>query len=80
VAIQPTIRVIDVTHNTHGQVEAQENEEGTQTKIDKKVLSNKENDQKNSLVALPKNLLQFDIRIPTEEKDLYTYYYLLKVS
>ena len=28
---------------------------------------------------LPKGLSQFEVKVPTEDKDVYAYYYLLKV-
>ena len=31
-------------------------------------------------VALPKGLSQYEIKVPSDEKDLFAYYYLLKVS
>ena len=77
--------MIDVTHDNHGKVEGEE-EEGVDGKKDKKNKKDKKDgadkdDEKKptNLIALPKHLLQFEVRIPTEDKDLYTYYYLLKV-
>jgi hypothetical protein len=70
VAIQSTIQVIDVTH-------------GEQSESDGGKKSSGETDAnkgKELVVALPKQLLQYEIRIPTEDKDAYTYYYLIKVS
>lgn len=30
-------------------------------------------------VALPKGLTQYEVKVPSDEKDLFAYYYLLKV-
>jgi hypothetical protein len=77
VAIQSTIQVVDVTHD---------NDENTESEGAKKgKAGNSSGDAENSnkgkelVVALPKQLLQYEIRVPTEDKDAYTYYYLIKV-
>jgi superfamily II DNA/RNA helicase len=77
VAIQSTIQVVDVTHD---------NDENTESEGAKKgKAGNSSGEAENSnkgkelVVALPKQLLQYEIRVPTEDKDAYTYYYLIKV-
>lgn len=79
VAIQPTIRVIDVTHDSHGKVDGSNDKSNQPQEKDEKTGKMKIPEESTKLIALPKHLLQFEIRIPTEDKDLYAYYYLLKV-
>eukprot|EP01038_Epipyxis_sp_PR26KG_P014502 gene14502-19469_t len=73
VAIQSTINVIDVTGSNI-----------TNSKL-AKINSVKDKTNNNSNlsavgVSLPAGLTQLELRVPTEDKDLYTYYYLLKNS
>lgn len=86
VAIQPTIHVLDVTHTKSGELikssigdasdkikEASSNV--TVEEDDEKLI---QENQKGIVVALPKTLLQYEARIPAEDKDIYTYYLLFK--
>ena len=85
VAIQSSIRVVDVTHDNRGQVAKTGEDDDEEEDVDdaaslRSKASIKGVEEKSLLVALPKQLLQFDVKVPTEDKDIYTYYYLLRVS
>lgn len=83
VAIQSSIRVVDVTHDNRGQVTmSSEGNDEEETNADDASLPSKASMKSGNelLVALPKHLLQFEVKVPTEDKDIYTYYYLLRVS
>lgn len=75
VGAQQTIRVVDVTHDSHGLVVQRDpalEEEGLAAPGSKAGAA--------LVVALPKELKQFEVRLPAEDKDTYIYYYLHKVS
>jgi hypothetical protein len=85
VAIQSSIRVVDVTHDNRGQVAKTAEDDDEEEDVDdaaslRSKASIKGVEEKSLLVALPKQLLQFDVKVPTEDKDIYIYYYLLRVS
>lgn len=80
VAIQPVIRVVDVTHTTSGEVAESGSVVGDFANDDGSVGHQSMTSAAKTMVALPKFLAQYELRIPTEDKDIYTYYYLLNVS
>lgn len=80
VAIQPVIRVVDVTHTTSGEVAESGSVIGDVANDDGSVGHQSITSAAKTMVALPKFLAQYELRIPTEDKDIYTYYYLLNVS
>eukprot|EP01040_Poterioochromonas_malhamensis_P011405 gene11405-12434_t len=77
VAIQPVIRVVDVTHTTSGEVAESGSVIGDVANDDGSVGHQSITSAAKTMVALPKFLAQYELRIPTEDKDIYTYYYLL---
>jgi superfamily II DNA/RNA helicase len=75
VAVQSTIRVVDVTHNSHGDV-VRDGKVVTVAAVSS--AANVPETKSGLLVALPQNLTQYEIRAPAEDKDVFCYYFLYK--
>jgi len=70
VAVQKSIEVVDVTAMQSQKASSKSSSSGTSTTPKAAA--------EEPLSALPKTLSQFQINVPTEEKDTMAYYYLLK--
>ncbi len=79
VAVQNIIQVVDVTHNSKGVVIRRGSSDNNDNTNDNDSDNIDEKTRDSLLVALPKNLKQYEIRSPAEDKDVFCYYFLHKV-
>lgn len=78
VAIRGNTEIIDVTGVSKAIAKKKDNKsDQSNTNKNNNNINNEDNNE-GTFAALPKTLTQFEIRAPTEEKDVMVYYFLLK--